>query len=87
LKRGAFIRKLTKAGCSLKRHGKKHDIYINSKNGKKAPVPRHSEIKETLCEINKKPTRNKIKKVVTIYIELRNAQRNGKRMILKRPKN
>ncbi len=33
------------------RHGKKHDIYTNPKNGKKAPIPRHSEIKESLCEL------------------------------------
>ncbi len=53
MKRRSFIRELTKAGCSLNRHGKKHDIYVNSENGKKAPVPRHSEIKETLCELIK----------------------------------
>jgi len=53
LKRRSFIRELTKAGCSLKRHGKKPDIYVNSENCKKAPVPRHSEIKETLCELIK----------------------------------
>jgi hypothetical protein len=38
----------------LQPHGAKHDIYVNPKNGKKAPVPRHAEIKNTLCELIKK---------------------------------
>ena len=54
MKRGNFIRELIKGGCYLKRHGKKHDIYTNPRNGKKAPVPRHSEIKESLCVIIRK---------------------------------
>jgi predicted RNA binding protein YcfA (HicA-like mRNA interferase family) len=54
VKRQEFIRELEKQGCHLKRHGKKHDIYINPKNGKKAPVPRHTEIKNTLCEVIRK---------------------------------
>jgi hypothetical protein len=41
-------------GCYLKRHGKKHDIYINPINGKQSPVPRHPEIKESLCRLIKK---------------------------------
>ncbi len=51
MKRGTLIRQLTEAGCYFKRHGKKHDIYVNPKNGRKAPVPRHSEIKESLYEL------------------------------------
>jgi len=51
VKRRAFIRELAEAGCYLKRHGKKHDIYVNPKTGQKAPVPRHSEIKDSLCEL------------------------------------
>lgn len=54
MKRQEFIRELEKSGCQLKRHGKKHDIYVNLKNGKKAPVPRHTEIKNTLCEVIRK---------------------------------
>jgi len=58
LKRETFIRELKDSGkdsgCNLKRHGKKHDIYFNPKNGKKAPVPRHLEIKNTLCELIRK---------------------------------
>jgi len=54
VKRNEFIRKLVNAGCFLKRHGANHDIYENSRNGKKAPVPRHAEIKNTLCQLIRK---------------------------------
>jgi mRNA interferase HicA len=50
VKRGNFIRELVNAGCYLKRHGSKHDIYMNLNNGKQAPVPRHPEIKEILVK-------------------------------------
>ena len=51
MKRNEFIKKLINAGCHLKRHGANHDIYVNARNGRKAPVPRHSEIKDTLCKL------------------------------------
>lgn len=54
MKRRDFIRELVRAGCYLKRHGKKHNIYVNPVNGQKAPVPRHSEIKDSLCELIRK---------------------------------
>jgi len=54
VKRRDLVRELVDAGCYLTRHGKKHDIYVNPKNGKKAPVPRHSEIKNSLCELIRK---------------------------------
>ena len=54
MKRGILIRQLTKLGCYLKRHGGRHDIYTNPLNGKRAPVPRHSEIKESLVKLIKK---------------------------------
>ncbi|GAK60493.1 hypothetical protein U27_00390 [Candidatus Vecturithrix granuli] len=54
MKRRDFIRELEQAGCYLKRHGGNHDIYINPHNGKKATVPRHPEIKETLCKLIRK---------------------------------
>ncbi len=56
MKRGHFIRELINAGCYLKRHGKKHDLYANPHNGKQSSVPRHSEIKETIVEEIKKTT-------------------------------
>jgi mRNA interferase HicA len=54
VKRKNFIKELVAAGCVLKRHGSRHDIYFNPSNGKVAPVPRHPEIKETLCALIKK---------------------------------
>ncbi|MCA9414088.1 MAG: type II toxin-antitoxin system HicA family toxin [Candidatus Omnitrophica bacterium] len=54
MKRRAFIRELVDNGCFLKRHGARHDLYQNPRNGRKAPVPRHAEIKNDLCrEIRK----------------------------------
>lgn len=50
MKRRAFIRELEQAGCELVRHGKRHDLYRNPANGRQAPVPRHSEIADTLCK-------------------------------------
>jgi len=51
LKRQEFIRFLSDHDCYLKRHGSNHDIFVNSQNGKKAPVPRHPEIKDSLCKL------------------------------------
>jgi hypothetical protein len=31
------------------RHGAKHDIYHNPKNGRSEPIPRHREINELLA--------------------------------------
>jgi len=51
MKREEFIRELTQAGCVLHRHGGKHDIYRNPANGRRAPVPRHREIGDSLCRL------------------------------------
>jgi len=45
---------LVKAGCFLKRHGSRHDIYANPGNRRYAPIPRHPEIKESLVRLIKK---------------------------------
>lgn len=49
MKRRELIQRLEKAGCTLLRHGAKHDIYHNPETGKTQPVPRHSEINEILA--------------------------------------
>jgi hypothetical protein len=54
VKRQAFIRELENAGCEFVRHGSRHDLYRNTANGRQAPVPRHREIAETLCEVIRK---------------------------------
>jgi mRNA interferase HicA len=51
VKRTELIGELVRSGCYLKRHGSKPDIYANPRTGKQAPVPRHVEIKDSLCEL------------------------------------
>ena len=51
MKRAALIKDLIENGCYLKRHGSKHDIYANPKNGRQAPIPRHAEIKDSLVRL------------------------------------
>jgi len=48
MKRQALVRELEAGGCVLLRHGKRHDLYRNTSNGRQAPVPRHKEIADTL---------------------------------------
>lgn len=36
-----LIRRLRRAGCSIDRHGTRHDIWYSPITGNKAPVPRH----------------------------------------------
>ncbi|MBI3946678.1 MAG: type II toxin-antitoxin system HicA family toxin [Armatimonadetes bacterium] len=51
MKRRDFIREWRQAGCVLARHGGRHDVFANPANGRKAPVPRHSDIRDTLCDL------------------------------------
>jgi len=50
MKRKEFIRQLKKDGCILLRFGARHDIYLNPSTGKKQPVPRHTEIDNSLVK-------------------------------------
>jgi mRNA interferase HicA len=54
VKRSEFLKELRRAGCHLHRHGKRHDLYVNPVNSKKAPVPRHTEIKNSLADLIRK---------------------------------
>ena len=54
MKRRALVRELEAAGCEFVRHGARHDVYRNPANGQQAPVPRHREIADTLCEVIRK---------------------------------
>jgi len=54
VKRKVLIKVLVKGGCYLKRHGSRHDIYANPRNGRQAPIPRHPEIKDSLVRLIKK---------------------------------
>jgi predicted RNA binding protein YcfA (HicA-like mRNA interferase family) len=49
MKRRDLVKTITSVGCTLVRHGKRHDLYKNPSTGRKQPVPRHSEIDEDLA--------------------------------------
>jgi len=44
MKRGKLIRHLTQNACVVLREGKKHTIFVNTRNGQTAPVPRHPNV-------------------------------------------
>jgi len=50
MKRKDLVKQLAAEGCVLLRHGSRHDVYLNPKNGMKQPVPRHSEIDDKLVK-------------------------------------
>lgn len=54
MKRQDLIRELEQAGCVLVRHGRRHDVYRSPATGAQAPVPRHREIADTLCQVIRK---------------------------------
>jgi predicted RNA binding protein YcfA (HicA-like mRNA interferase family) len=39
---GALVRRLLRAGFTLARHGKRHDIYENRATGRRVTIPRHA---------------------------------------------
>ena len=49
MKRRELLRRPQKEGCVLVRSGGGHDIYMNTKTGRKQPVPWHNEIDEHLA--------------------------------------
>lgn len=48
MKKKDLVNLLEKNGWWLQRHGANHDIYTNGQRSE--PIPRHSEIKETLAQ-------------------------------------
>lgn len=54
MKRSELLKQIKKEGCKLLRSGSRHDIYINPTTGQKQPIPRHSEIDNTLANHIKK---------------------------------
>ena len=54
MKRRELVRELEAAGCRLKRHGGRHDIFENVANHRTAPVPRHNEIADSLAKLIRK---------------------------------
>jgi len=49
MKRRDLLRRIEEEGCVLLRSGGNHDIYVNTRTGRKQPVPRHREIDEHLA--------------------------------------
>ena len=49
MKRVDLIRELEQRGCTLLRHGSRHDWYHNQRTGVSQPVPRHREIRDNLA--------------------------------------
>jgi len=49
VKRQDLLKLLAQHGCTLLRHGGRHDIYQNPANGQKQPIPRHNEIDNHLA--------------------------------------
>jgi hypothetical protein len=49
MKRTELIRRIEEMGCVFIRHGKKHDWYQNPVTKMAQPVPRHTEIKDSLA--------------------------------------
>jgi mRNA interferase HicA len=54
MKRTELIRALHEAGCVLRRHGARHDVYLNPATGQQQSVPRHTEIDDALAKHIKK---------------------------------
>jgi len=50
MKRRELIQQIEEIGCILIRHGKRHDWYQNPVTKMSQPIPRHTEIKETLAK-------------------------------------
>jgi hypothetical protein len=54
MKREILIKEIREAKRYLKCQGANHDLFFNPKTSRKAPVPRHPEIKNTLCALIRK---------------------------------
>jgi predicted RNA binding protein YcfA (HicA-like mRNA interferase family) len=50
MKRRELIKMLENMGCTLVRHGGRHDWYTNPNTKQSQPVPRHNEINEHLAK-------------------------------------
>jgi mRNA interferase HicA len=49
MNRTKLVRFLEKNGCTFVREGGSHTLFKNTRNGKSSTVPRHPDIKESLC--------------------------------------
>ena len=51
MKRRKFEKHLKEQGCILHHHGGNHDVWLNPRNQKRAPVKRHSELNPTYVKL------------------------------------
>jgi len=51
MKRNQLIKHLTLNGCVWDREGSNHTVYYNPNMNKSTSVPRHNEIKDTICNV------------------------------------
>ena len=49
MKRNALLKHLRKHGCTLKRQGSSHSLWLNPNTGEVEAVPRHTEIPNRLA--------------------------------------
>ena len=42
---------MNQQNCGFIKHGKKHDKYQNTANGKRTVIPRHPDLDDYLCEL------------------------------------
>jgi len=50
MKRNALLKHLRKHGCTLKREGSSHSLWLNPNTGEVEAVPRHTEIPNRLAQ-------------------------------------
>jgi len=50
VKRKDLVKKVEKMGCIFIRHGARHDWYQNPRTKVSQPIPRHSEVKDSLAK-------------------------------------
>ena len=49
MKKSQLLQYLAEHNCPVKREGSNHTIVINLKTGKRTCIPRHNELKDSLC--------------------------------------
>jgi len=50
MKRSALLRHLRRHGCTLRREGASHSLWLNPSTGQVEAVPRHTEIPNLLAK-------------------------------------
>lgn len=48
-----FLHELEGKGCVVCGDGKRHELVLNPATGRKAPLPRHAEVKDSLCVLSR----------------------------------